>query len=65
MISIEFGMNQLRPGSYPMAEIQHGIVVQQGITIGPVPVYITTTYFVTEVSEDELITESGQQFVTQ
>ena len=45
-----------------MIEIQGGITIGAGITIGDVP--LPLTLFVTEAN-DNLVSESGDQFVTE
>jgi len=46
-----------------MIEIGSGITVGTGITIGPVPVFVVINYFVTEVTDYNLISESGDAFI--
>ena len=46
-----------------MIEIGQGITIGNGITIGPVPVFVVTTYFITEVSDNNLTSESGDAFI--
>lgn len=47
-----------------MIEIQGGITIGNGITIGPVPIVIPINNFVTE-DDNNLITESGDDFVAE
>lgn len=46
-----------------MIEIGGGIEIGQGITIGPVPVFVVTNYFVTQNGVDNLVTETGDPFI--
>jgi hypothetical protein len=46
-----------------MIEIEQGITIGTGITIGDVPVFGQTLFFVTEDGVNYLISETGNNFV--
>jgi len=46
-----------------MIEIQGGITIGAGITIGPVPVFVETNFFVTQDGVDNLVTETNDPFI--
>jgi len=46
-----------------MIEIGNGITIGAGITIGPVPVFVVTNFFVTQNGVDNLVTETNDPFI--
>lgn len=46
-----------------MIEIGNGITIGAGITIGDVPVFIVTNFFVTQNGVDNLVTETNDPFI--
>ena len=46
-----------------MIEIGAGIIVGPGITIGDKPVFVVITNFVTEDGLNNLISQTGDQFI--
>ena len=46
-----------------MIVIENGITVENGITIGPVPVLLPTLFFVTEDGANFLISQDSNNFV--
>ena len=46
-----------------MIEIQGGITIGPGITIGTVPVFVVTNFFVTQNGVDNLVTENNDPFI--
>ena len=48
-----------------MIVIENGITVENGITIGPVPILLQTNFFVTEDGADFFISQDGNNFVEQ
>jgi hypothetical protein len=48
-----------------MIVIENGITVENGITIGPVPVFLVTNFFVTQDGANFLITQDNNNLVEQ
>ena len=46
-----------------MIEIQGGIDIGGQVTIGPVPVFIITNFFVTQNGVDNLVTQTDDPFI--
>lgn len=46
-----------------MIEIGGDITIGPGITIGPVPVFIETNFFVTQSGVDNLVTQNDEPFI--
>jgi hypothetical protein len=46
-----------------MIQIGGGIEIGAGITIGSVPVFIVTNFFVTQNDVDNLVTETDDPFI--
>jgi hypothetical protein len=46
-----------------MIEIGGAITIGAGITIGPVPVFVETNFFVTQDGVDNLVTQANDPFI--
>jgi hypothetical protein len=46
-----------------MIEIGGDITIGPGITIGPVPVFIVTNFFVTQDGVDNLVSQTNEPFI--